>query len=150
MRARAVAWLALLSLAGCSPKPGAIEGQVFISTKGGQSIKLGAVEVRVFEAPALEAAARRVDVGAGGHITWSVLPVAQRIALTDADGRFRIQVPAGIYCLAAHSQRSVGRETEQYYWLEPVQAKAGETAAVALTQLNASDTDWLIMPLLTP
>lgn len=43
---RAIALL-MLALASCSKKPTLINGQIFVVTKSGENIKMGAVPVRV-------------------------------------------------------------------------------------------------------
>jgi hypothetical protein len=44
-----------------------------------------------------------------------------RTAETDGEGKFVIQVPLnGKFVIAVQTQRTVGNETERYYWLQPV------------------------------
>lgn len=50
------------------------------------------------------------------------LPPALATAKTDADGKFKLVIPAGKYVIAATSSRSVGKETENYDWLVKVDA----------------------------
>ena len=45
--------LASLILSGCKPKEATVSGQIFIVTRGGESIKLGSVQVQIIEKQSL-------------------------------------------------------------------------------------------------
>jgi DNA segregation ATPase FtsK/SpoIIIE-like protein len=155
---------------------GTLSGQVFVSSRGGENFKLGAVEVGLFardaidtllpaikknadykieqlrrevaEAKAAKDQAEANEKAAHGADAFNAVLIAQsryieikaklnfcysggfyfallqspiRTAETDADGRFLIEVPkTGAFVIAAQAKRSVGDDTEHYYWLQPV------------------------------
>jgi hypothetical protein len=56
-----------------------------------------------------------------GGFYFALFRSAIRTAETDADGKFSIEVPqTGAFVIAAEAKRSVEREIEHYYWLQPV------------------------------
>ena len=63
-------------------------------------------------------------------------------AETDGDGKFVIQLPLnGKFIIAAQAERSVGNETESYYWLEPVSLD-GQREGVQ----NLSNSNVMLIP----
>lgn len=179
-----------------SSKKRAISGQVFIVTKGGESIKLGLVDISLIpkkrmldhlaqsesarleandnwtsasrefmaanalwgdaikrakleltdgvspeesqayrEMKAFEAIAKikydkhKVAANLGedfksGKRYFAPLPVGIVTAKTDADGKFKLNFPAGKYALAARASRHVFDTIEEYYWLVWVDASS--------------------------
>ena len=64
-----------------------------------------------------------------------------RTAETDADGRFVISVPkTGAFVVAAEAKRSVGGDTEQYYWLQPVSLEGQQQLTQNLSNNNLTST----------
>ena len=129
-----------------------LNGEVFIVTKGGESIKLGLVPIGLIsladltpylkdkettasnELARLEPLIKTTEGNFGvykmlveeqdhyyGGFYFDSLPLPIKSAKTDADGRFRIQVPRfGRFALAAVASRQVGEDilgVEKYYWL---------------------------------
>ena len=143
-----------------SATKGTLSGQVFVSTKGGENFKLGAVEVALFARDAIDillaglktnadikmAALRRsVGVNRGSYISGAFyfgllgFPI-QRVE-TDADGKFVIQVPqSGRFVIAAQAERSVGDDTEHYYWLQPVSLNGQQQLTQNLSNNNLTST----------
>ncbi|MFA6203367.1 MAG: hypothetical protein WC710_09320 [Gallionella sp.] len=64
----------------------------------------------------LEASAMWNTFANGGYY-FSQLPLAVSASKTDVDGKFKLDLPAGRYALAAKSSRKIYGETEEYYWL---------------------------------
>ena len=58
---------------------------------------------------------------------------------TDADGRFSMSLPKGRFALAANTNRRVGSDTEQYYWLVWVETASPEIS-VMLSNDNLFET----------
>ena len=58
----------LLAVAGCSKKPTLIQGQIFVVTKGGENIKMGAVPVRVIPEEQFKEIARATVAAIEGQI----------------------------------------------------------------------------------
>lgn len=102
-----------------------IEGQAFIVTRGAGNYKLGDMRVRAFP----------IEVWGGDTHSWNLgKPLA--VATTDAEGKFRIKVPAGKeFFLYARGSRMAGGEHENYQWLLRSD-KITDRAAVALTNSN--------------
>lgn len=73
------------------------------------------VKQRYAEASTAEDAAMQKYTN--GAYYFSRLPAGISISKTDADGKFKLDLPAGKYALAAKSSRHVSDETEEYYWL---------------------------------
>ncbi len=140
-----LACVVMLTPMACAQRPATIEGDVFIVTKGAQSIKLGAIEVRVLQTAEIDALRERRGTG---RVRFTELPGALRTATTNADGHFSVEVPAGNYALAAQAERRVGYATEKYFWLVPVAAQAGGKAPVSLTNRNLADSnsDYVDLP----
>jgi hypothetical protein len=66
------------------------------------------------------------------HLRSPVLTVE-----SDADGKFTIQVPrTGEYVIAAQTERLAPKETERYYWLQPVALNGQQQAVLNLSNLN--------------
>ena len=64
-----------------------------------------------------------------------------RTAETDADGRFVIPVPkTGAFVVAAEAKRSVGGDTEHYYWLQPVSLEGQQQLTQNLSNNNLTST----------
>jgi hypothetical protein len=198
-----------------SAAKGALSGQVFVSSRGGENFKLGAVQVGLFardaidtllpaikknadykigqlrkevaEAKAAEDQAEANQKAADSAVTHAIMThgdyrtasdarssavkavvIAQqqyseinaklnfcysggfyfallqspiRTAETDADGKFVIEVPkAGAFVIAAQAKRSVGDDTEHYYWLQPVSLQGQQQLTRNLSNNNLTST----------
>jgi hypothetical protein len=175
---------------------GTLSGQVFVSSRGGENFKLGAVEVGLFardaidtllpaikknadykieqlrrelaEAKAAKDQAEANEKAAHGADAFNAVLIAQsryieikaklnfcysggfyfallqspiRTAETDADGRFLIEVPkTGAFVIAAQAKRSVGDDTEHYYWLQPVSLGGQQKFSQNLSNNNLTST----------
>ena len=64
------------------------------------------------------------------------LPEGKIKAVTDADGKFFLKLPAGRYALVASAERRVASETEQYYWLVWVDVDGKEPRQIMLSNQN--------------
>lgn len=65
------------------------------------------------------------------------IPEGSAKAVTDADGKFTIKLPAsGKYALAARAERRVYDKTERYYWIVWVEAGGRGSKQVMLTNQN--------------
>jgi hypothetical protein len=193
---------------------GTLSGQVFISTRGGQSFKLGAVEVALFSRDAIDVlvaglkgcAAIKTDelrqpilsakaayehaeeaertsfdeylkaIGSSdssakeathrtlqqnadsardyyfeitrqgihyssGAFYFDFLRSPIHTVETDPDGKFLIEVPKnGTFVIAARATRSIGDQTERYYWLTSV-SLGGQSARIQnLSNNNLTST----------
>jgi hypothetical protein len=138
-----------------SAAKGAVSGQVFISSSGGQSFKLGAVQVGLFARDAIDvllpALKRYADfqiqasgisgIYRSGSFYFDFLQSPIQTAETDADGRFVMQVPkTGAYVIAARGARRVGGDIEHYYWLQPVSLGGQQQLSQNLSNNNLTST----------
>jgi len=137
-------------------KKGTVAGQVFVSSRGGENFKLGAVEVGLFARDAVDALVAGLKTYAdikiqeqkwrrvffySGSFYFSYLQSPIRTAETDADGKFVMEVPkSGRFVIAAQAKRSVGNETEEYYWLQPVSLEGQQQLNQNLTNNNLTST----------
>ena len=198
-----------------SAAAGTLSGQVFVSSRGGENFKLGAVQVGLFARDAMDtllpaikknadnkieqlrkaiadadAAQKQAELNknaASDAVTQAIMagrnyraeglardstiqawvdaerrntelndelnfchsggfyfaffksPI--RTAETDADGRFVIPVPkTGAFVVAAEAKRSVGGDTEQYYWLQPVSLEGQQQLTQNLSNNNLTST----------
>jgi len=129
-----------------------IRGQIFVTTKGQNSIKLGGLEIFIYSASDFAAIRnwrftegnkrvlellKRSDnlskneqyTAAGlaarfalraGYNAWSAIPRSPYSAMTDADGRFRIEHDiAEPFIIFARGSREVIDNTEYYVWVIP-------------------------------
>lgn len=65
------------------------------------------------------------------------LPGADAVTETNADGKFAIELPTrGEYAIVAKAQRSVGKDTEHYYWIIKVGLDGADQKTVMLTNNN--------------
>lgn len=114
--------LLLLCLNACSGRSDQnVEGDVFIRTKGGQTIPLSLVEVGfgdLFEtANAMYATAERKPGARTYKEFFATLPRPSITTKTDAQGHFTVRLPASKqFAVIAHDSRVVGSQTEEYYW----------------------------------
>lgn len=139
---------------------GTLSGQVFVSTKGGENFKLGAVDVALFARDAIDvllpglkanadikiqqlhssvdsAFSRKLDRYYSGAFYFDFLGFPIQSAETDADGKFVIQVPqSGRFVIAAQAKRSVGDNTEHYYWLQPISLEGQQQLTQNLSNNN--------------
>jgi hypothetical protein len=193
-----------------APK-GTLVGQVFVSSRGGENFKLGAVEVALFARDAIDVllaglktnadikiqqlrapvdsaktayeqadAAERAAfdehlksaLNADSERAWNVAKEARdkasdqyfemrrelnryysgafyfgflgfpiQTAETDADGKFVIQVPqSGGFVIAAQAKRSVGDDTEHYYWVQPISLEGQQQLTQNLSNNNLTST----------
>lgn len=98
-----------------------VEGEVFIRTRGGETIPLSLVRVDVRDFERTEEAIKRVRESTSGTPTESdffrAFPPPIASVTTDASGRFRVRIPRnGAFAITAHDKRIIGDETEHYYW----------------------------------
>jgi hypothetical protein len=76
-----------------------------------------------------------------GSFYFSHLRSPIQTAETDADGKFMIEVPrTGKFVIAAKGERSVGQETEKYYWLQPVSLEGQRQRVQNLTNNDLTST----------
>ena len=76
-----------------------------------------------------------------GSFYFSHLRSPIQTAKTDADGKFMIEVPrTGKFVIAAKGERSVGQETEKYYWLQPVSLEGQQQLVQNLTNNDLTST----------
>ena len=138
-----------------APK-GTLSGQVFVSTGGGDSVKLGAVQVQLFAREAIDvlvAATKNcadvkiqqlsgpVDFFYSGAFYFAFLHSPIQTAETDADGRFAIEVPTqGSFVIAAQAERHLLGEIEHYYWLQPVSLEGQQQSVQNLSNKNLTST----------
>jgi hypothetical protein len=62
-------------------------------------------------------------------------------AESDADGRFRIEVPrTGNFVISAQAERLVGDDKEHYYWLQPVSLDGQQQLTQNLSNKNLTST----------
>ena len=155
-----------------SAAKGALSGQVFVSSRGRENFKLGAVQVGLFARDAIDtllpAIKKNADYKIGqlrkevaeakaaedqadanqklnfcysGGFYFALLQSLIRTAETDADGKFVIEVPkAGAFVIAAQAKRSVGDDTEHYYWLQPVSLQGQQQLTRNLSNNNLTST----------
>jgi len=72
---------------------------------------------------------------------FSHLGSAIQTAETDAEGKFTIPVPRrGEFVIAAQAERSVGSDTERYYWLQPVSLHGQDGGVQNLSNNNLTRT----------
>ena len=137
-------------------KKGTVAGQVFVSSRGGENFKLGAVEVGLFARDAVDSLVAGLKTYAdiknqnqkwqrdfyySGSFYFSYLQSAIQTAETDADGKFIIEVPlTGAFVIAAQARRSVGDTTEYYYWLQPVSLEGQQQLTQNLSNNNLTST----------
>jgi hypothetical protein len=128
---------------------GTLSGQVFVSTRGGENFKLGAVQVALFARDAidtlltgLQAYMDEFNFGEkSGHFYFSHLGSPIETAETDADGKFVIEIPkTRAFVIAAQARRSVGDTTERYYWLQPVSLEGRQQRVQNLSNNNLTST----------
>jgi hypothetical protein len=115
-----------------------ISGQVFITTNGGGTVKLGGIRVSVYSKRDFDAqlawANRFPDkhakaVYAAGDVEkalylrarqWDMFHPARFIAETDADGAFVLRHKvSGPFVIVARAEREVGGEPEFFKWAVP-------------------------------
>ena len=129
-----------------------------MSTKGGENFKLGAVEVALFARDDIDGLLAGLKTYADTEIQQqrrSVKPANYYYGAfyfgflgfpiqkteTDADGKFVIQVPqSGRFVIAAQAKRSVGDDTEHYYWLQPVSLNGQQQLTQNLSNNNLTST----------
>jgi hypothetical protein len=129
-----------------------------VSTKGGANFKLGAVEVALFARDAIDVllaglktyadikiqALHQTDAARlyfSGAFYFGFLGFPIQSAETDADGKFVIQVPqSGRFVIAAQAKRSVGDDTEHYYWLQPISLEGQQQLTENLSNNNLTST----------
>ena len=139
---------------------GTLSGQIFVATQGAENYKFGAVQVALFArnpidmlVPALKNFAdskiqeqtEESDFYQSGAFYFSYLHSPIQSAETDADGRFRIEVPrTGSFVIAAQAERWVARYpagyTEHYYWLQPVSLEDQQERTQNLSNKNLTST----------
>jgi hypothetical protein len=76
-----------------------------------------------------------------GAFYFAFLQSPIQTADTDADGKFAIEVPqTGRFVIAAQAQRSIGKDTERYYWLQPVSLEGQQQRTQNLSNNNLTRT----------
>jgi hypothetical protein len=140
-----------------SATKGTLSGQVFVSTKGGENFKLGAVQVGLFDRNGIDAFIKATKTYADikiqglnrasrdfyytGAFYFALLQNPIQTAETDADGRFVIEGPQqGAFVIGAQAQRSIGDSTEHYYWLQPVSLGGQQKFSQNLSNNNLTST----------
>lgn len=74
-----------------------------------------------------------------GAYYFSGLPAGISTSKTDVDGKFKLDLPAGKYALAAKSSRHVFGNTEEYYWIIWVNTSS-QNQSVMLSNDNMFET----------
>lgn len=113
----------------CAKSESEISGEVFVATKGGQNIKLGALPIYVF---------KKSSVAGYQEVNQSVfkfLSSAVKKVVSDSEGKFSVKLPRGEYYLAAEAERDVFGKTENYQWTIPVSADK-EKISVSMNNQN--------------
>jgi hypothetical protein len=151
-----------------SATKGTLSGQIFVATQGAENYKFGAVQVALFARnsidmliPALKNYAdckiqQQTDKAGfyrSGAFYLSLLNSSIQTAESDADGRFRIEVPrTGNFVIAAQAERWVAGYsagyTEHYYWLQPVSLDGQQERTQNLSNKNltsATGTSSLVL-----
>jgi hypothetical protein len=151
-----------------SATKGMLSGQIFVATQGAENYKFGAVQVALFARnsidmliPALKKYADckiqqqtdKSDFYRSGAFYFSFLQSSIQTAESDADGRFRIEVPrTGNFVIAARAERWVAGypagHTEHYYWLQPVSLEGQQERTQNLSNKNltaATGTSSLVL-----
>jgi hypothetical protein len=139
-----------------SATKGTLSGQIFVATQGAGNYKFGAVQVALFAGdsidmliPALKNYADckiqqqtdKSDFYRSGAFYFSFLKSAIQTAETDADGKFDIHVPqSGRFVIAARATRTVGDDTEDYYWLQPISLEGQQQFTQNLSNNNLTST----------
>ena len=143
-----------------SATKGTLSGQIFVATQGAENYKFGAVQVGLFARnsidmliPALKNYADcKIQQQTGksgfyrsGAFNFSLLTSSIQTAESDADGRFRIEVPrTGNFVIAAQAERWVTHYpagyTEHYYWLQPVSLDGQQERTQNLSNKNLTST----------
>lgn len=105
-----------------------IKGQVFISSQGGVSYKLGDVTVYLL---------RIGDLTLFNTSEKSIrLSTPAGSAVTDADGYFTLTAPDdGEYFVYAKASRRVGEQTERYEWRQPLADVDKQHVQLSVTNL---------------
>jgi len=99
---------------------GALSGQLFIVSKGGENFKLGDVRVCLFSTG--QALALLTESNKQGMAQMRAdLPKPMEETTSDADGKFTIPIPISgtktEYQIYAHATRQVGDQVEEYDWM---------------------------------
>ena len=142
-----------------SATKGTLSGQVFVSTQGGESRKLGAVQVGLYARDAIDALLAGLkkyadtkdrDSYYSGSFYFSYLQSAIQTAETDAEGKFAMAVPKqGSFVITAKAGRYVGKTfvgeigidvTERYYWVQPVSLEGQPQRVQNLSNNNLPNT----------
>jgi len=125
-----------------------LDGQVFIVTKGGESIKLGLAQIAIFNRTEIHDAIPSLRGGLQAMrqsgSSWNVdfrsvddwLPKAVSFTQTDADGRYKISGKKGDILIAT-CQRQVFDDTEKYVWVIPLT----QTSHIDLSNANLWSND---------
>lgn len=98
-----------------------LEGEVFIRTRGGESIPLSLVEVRFADydetQKVLTDLFHRQPPPYSYAEVFAALPPPQVATRTDSQGHFTVRLPhSKRFAVMAHDAREVGFRTEEYYW----------------------------------
>ena len=146
-----------------SATKGTLSGQVFVSTQGGESRKLGAVQVGLYARDAIDARlaglkkyadnqkiAKDRDSYYSSSFYFSYLQSAIQTAETDAEGKFAMAVPKqGSFVITAKADRYLGKTyvgetgidvTERYYWVQPVSLEGQPQRVQNLSNNNLTST----------
>jgi hypothetical protein len=143
-----------------SATKGTLSGQIFVATQGAENYKFGAIQVALFARnsidmliPALKNYAdskiqqqtNKSDFYRSGAFYFSLLKSSIQTAESDADGRFRIELPRnGNFVIAAQAERSVAGYPagykEHYYWLQPVSLDGQQERTQNLSNKNLTST----------
>lgn len=116
----------LIFLVSCGKKEMQVSGEIFIATKDGTIVKLGATPVHLVRKPKAD--------GYGSRLQY-FLENADYTTVSNSEGKFSFKVPADEYVLAAKASRDVFGKTEDYWWSVPVKPTA-EAVTISLNNQN--------------
>jgi hypothetical protein len=113
--------LIVLLLVACSPHTSEITGEVYVFTKGRETVKLSGSTVYVYEGVAAQNyLSNSTETDKWERLKGLPKPVFQTDA--DSNGQFKIAVPQGTYYLVVVEDRATQTSVEFYQWLVPVDA----------------------------
>jgi hypothetical protein len=123
-----------------------LSGSVFIVTEGRENIRLGLVTVAAIPASSmlvyLKSKCLEKDRQFVLHeelvpFIFGSLPSATIIAITDADGNFKLRLPnnEGFYIVARTSRKTLG-VNEEYFWIQFVPRSHSEAEPILLSNHN--------------
>jgi hypothetical protein len=131
-----------------------VQGEVFVRTRGGESIPLSLVEVRFADYD--ETNKILADIFVSHRQPWphsysevfKALPTPLLTTTTDAQGHFTIRLPRDKqFAVTAHDTREAGAHTEEYYWCVRYPSISGEPPAkITLANDNLAGAGKSMLP----